>query len=344
MNRHPRRVFLAALAGSATSLAVASAQKREPAGDIGTHSKRSRCGILPLPDDQTAFECGGREVLRWHFGAHYPRPFFYPFVGPSGVSLTRMGHPGAPDHDHHRSIWFAHRDVAGSDFWSDNTEYRIRQKQWLCYEEGDAQAMMAVRLGWYAGTPARELMEQTLVAILRPLEHGEQTLELQSTFVPTTEAIRLGKTNFGFLAVRVARSISEYFGGGRLSDSQGRETEAAIFGQRASWVDYSGTIRGATVEGITYFDHPDNPGFPSKWHVREDGWMGASLCMDEERTLEPGQPLRLRYLLHAHRGGNDGARAARIAEEFARAPLFTVTPSKAKHRQFELKPADSFLD
>jgi hypothetical protein len=54
--------------------------------------------------------------------------------------------------------------------------------------------------------------------------------------------------------------------------------------------------------------------------------------------------LRLRYLLHAHRGGNDGARAARIAEEFARAPLFTVTPSKAKHRQFELKPADSFLD
>ena len=342
MNRHPRRHFLASTIGSAVSLAVASAQRLEPAGDGAAGFKGARCRVLPLPDYQTAVEYGGREMLRWHFGAHYPRPFFYPFVGPSGVPLTRMGHPGAPDHDHHRSIWFAHRDVAGSDFWSENTENRIRQKQWLCYEDGDDQAMMAVRLGWYAGTPARELMEQTLVAILRPREHGEQSLELQSTFVPTNEAVRLGKTNFGFLAVRVARSISEYFGGGRLRDSEGRETEAAIFGQRASWVDYSGPIDDATVEGITYFDHPDNPGFPTPWHVREDGWMGASFCMSEERWIEPGQPLRLRYLLHAHGGRVDAVRAARIAEEFSRAPFFTVTPSKAKHRQFELDPGGSF--
>ena len=94
------------------------------------------------------------------------------------------------------------------------------------------------------------------------------------------------------------------------------------------------------MEGITYFDHPDNPGFPSKWHVREDGWMGASFCMDEGRTLEPGQPLRLRYLLHAHGGGVDAARAARIAEAFARAALYVVVPSKAKHRQFEVQPRD----
>jgi hypothetical protein len=105
-------------------------------------------------------------------------------------------------------------------------------------------------------------------------------------------------------------------------------------------VDYSGPIRDATVEGITYFDHPDNPGFPSKWHVREDGWMGASFCMDEERMLEPGIPLRLRYLLHAHQGSADGVRAARIAGEFARAPWYAVAPGRAKHRQFELRPKD----
>ena len=61
-------------------------------------------------------------------------------LGPaSGESLTRMGHPGAPDHDHHRSIWFAHEKVSGVNFWTDLTTAKIRQKQWLAYEDGDGE-------------------------------------------------------------------------------------------------------------------------------------------------------------------------------------------------------------
>ena len=316
MNRHPRRVFLASVIGSASSLAVASAQKREPDGDSGVHSKGSRCRVLPLPDYQSAVECGGREVLRWHFGAHYPRPFFYPFVGPSGVSLTRMGHPGAPDHDHHRSIWFAHRDVAGADFWSDNTENRIRQKQWLCYEEGDDQATMALRLGWYAGTPAREVMEQTLVAILRPLAHGEQTLELQSTFVPTNDAVRLGQTNFGFLAVRVARSISEHFGGGRLSDSQGRESERqSLASARAGWttrvlsvtqpwkeslISITRTIRVFPASGMSAKTAGWGPHFAwtqsGRWSLGNRCGSDISFMRIKEVLTVPGQPASRRSL------------------------------------------------
>ena len=80
-----------------------------------------RCRILPLPDSQTSFQIDGHERLRWHSGESYPRPFFYPLLGPTGSPLTRMGHPGAPNHDHHRSIWFAHHKVLGIDFWSDQT-------------------------------------------------------------------------------------------------------------------------------------------------------------------------------------------------------------------------------
>ncbi len=54
-----------------------------------------------------SFQIDGHERLRWYFGTDYPRPFFHPLVGPSGSSLTRIGHPGAPNHDHHLSIWFA---------------------------------------------------------------------------------------------------------------------------------------------------------------------------------------------------------------------------------------------
>ena len=102
-----------------------------------------RCQIVPLPDHQAAFQIDGAERVRWHFGPQYPRPFFFPLLGPSRQPLTRMGHPGAPDHDHHRSIWFAHYKVLGIDFWSDRTTARIEQKHWLAYEDGPMEAALA---------------------------------------------------------------------------------------------------------------------------------------------------------------------------------------------------------
>ena len=75
--------------------------------------KIPRCQIVPLAGHQVSLQIDGGERLRWHFGDAYPRPYFFPLVGPVGQSLTRMGHPGAPNHDHHQSIWFAHDKVLG---------------------------------------------------------------------------------------------------------------------------------------------------------------------------------------------------------------------------------------
>jgi len=332
---HSRRAFLSRAALTGGVLAALPC----PALTAAQPSVVPRCQVVPLAEHQTALRLQDREKARWHFGTQSPRPFFFPFNGPSGVSLTRMGHPGAPNHDHHRSVWFAHNKVNGLDFWGDTSTARIRQKQWLCYEDGDDQCVMAVRLGWFDGDPGRELMEQTLIAVARPLEGGEHTLELQSLFRAVDQPVELGRTNFGFLAVRVARSISGFFGGGTLTDSEGRRGEPAVFGKRARWMDYSGAVTDGVVEGITYFDHPENPGAPTHWHVREDGWMGASFSMKEARTLEPDQPLRLRYLLHAHAGPVDPDRAGKVLDTFATAPFYAVMPSKAPHRQFELRPA-----
>ncbi|MCH7727374.1 MAG: PmoA family protein [Planctomycetes bacterium] len=302
--------------------------------------KFSRCRILPLPDHQVSVEIDGVERIRWHFGPSYPRPFFFPFVGPSGSSLTRMGHPGAPNHDHHRSVWFAHHKVLGIDFWSDLTEARIRQKHWLCYQEGDKEAVIAMLLGWYDGHDPKELLQQEVVAAVRPGPDGETFLELQSTFTPVAESMEFNKTNFGFLAVRVAQNISAHFGGGQLTNSEGQQGEPAIFAKQARWMDYSGPVLDNALEGITYFDHPSNPGFPNHWHVREDGWMGCSPCMHGSITTSKKEPLRLRHLLHAHSGKVDADRANEVAEDFKRRPPFVVSRSKKKHLQYEAQRAE----
>lgn len=302
-----------------------------------------RCRVVPLPDDCVSFVVDGVERTCWHFAARYPGPFFYPFIGPAGETLTRMGHPGAPNHDHHRSIWFAHNTVAGVDFWSMNQPARMRQQQWLAYQSGDDEAVMAVRIGWFDGHDPQELLTQDLVAAVIPGDDGETLLELQSTFLPTSETLEFQQTNFGVLGLRVAESISAVFGAGILTGADGATTERNLFGKPNAWMDYSGpVVMGAEnpiVEGVTLFDHPSNPGHPVKWHVRDDGWIGPSLCRDAAVTTSRGEPLVLRYLFHAHAGPVDPGRAARVFRDFSARPSFIIERSKRPNRTYEIRRA-----
>ena len=258
-----------------------------------------------------------------------------------------MGHPGAQNHDHHRSVWFAHHKINGVDFWSDNTKACIRQKHWYRYRDGHDEAIMASLLGWY-DEEGKEVMEQDVVAALRPMPNGEHALELQITMKPPQDvaSVSLNKTNFGLLAVRVSKTLSAYFGGGQLSSSEGEIGEKNIFGKQARWMDYSGPVvagtgadRTVVQEGVTYFDHPDNPRHPAHWHVREDGWMGASYGMHADHEIRAGDSLTLRYLLHAHSGPYNADRAQTVQTEFANRPGFVIRkPNKnERHRQYEVE-------
>jgi hypothetical protein len=251
-----------------------------------------------------------------------------------------MGHPGAPNHDHHRSIWFAHQKVLGIDFWSDQGESQIRQLRWLAYVDGDQEARMAVELGWYDGHDPQRLIVQELIVAVAPTEGDGLLLELQTSLRSQAESLELGMTHFGLLAVRVAKSISAVFGDGVLTGSKGEQTEARLFGKSWSWVDYSGSIDQGITEGITYFDHPDNLTYPSKWHVRDDGWMGASICRDQPVMLNHEDPTTWRYLLHAHAGPVDLDRAKTIADQFAKRPKLAVQDDPRPHHDATIVRVD----
>ena len=98
----------------------------------------------------------------------------------------------------------------------------------------------------------------------------------------------------------MAKTIGVTDGGGIIRNSEGGINEKQVFWKRARWVDYSGPITHDKSEGITLFDHPQNPNFPSYFHVRNDGWMGASLTFDGPRKILPDNPLHLRYGLYIH--------------------------------------------
>ncbi len=286
--------------------------------------------VQALPGVDRASLCiDGIERVGYEFGTTQPRPFFYPVLGPSGQMLTRMGHPDPIGHEHHRSIWFGHQFIDDVNFWthSPGQDIQVRHRQVVVYEDGPDWAAFAADLEWWADGKAR--MKQSLIAAIEPLEKGDYALDLQSRFESANGApVELGKTNFGFLGVRLAKTISEQFGGGRLTNAEGKIGEDAIFEQASRWVDYSGPVAPGKVEGIAYFDHPSNPRHPSRWHVRRDGWMSAAFSQAEAYGLAEGHPLDLRYRLLIHAGPLDARKIDQAWAAYAELPPYQVVPRK----------------
>ena len=259
-----------------------------------------RMQVLPLPHDEASIERDGQEIARYHFSPQDRRPFLYPIIGPSGKSLTRMGHPRDPvGHSHHNSVWIAHNDVDGISFWADTGKGRIVQKK-VRYEDTDEEALIQAENAWNDDA-GKTLLTETRTLRFRPQAKGEWLLVIDLKFT-ADKPVTLGKTSFGPVALRMAKTIGVHDGGGTMRNSAGGINEQAIFWKPAKWVDYSGPMPGGVIEGITLMDHPANPGHPSPYHVRDDGWMGATTTFAEPRTIDKDKPLALRYGLWIHSG------------------------------------------
>ena len=59
--------------------------------------------------------------------------------------------------------------------------------------------------------------------------------------------------------------------------------------------------------------------------------------MKQPVVITRKQPLRLRYLLHAHLGGVDAARAGKLSEQFAASTAYLVAPAKSGHQQYIIR-------
>lgn len=290
--------------------------------------------IVPLPYDQASFRRNGVEITRYHFGPGLERPFLYPIVGPFGRSLTRMGHPHDPEsHSHHNSVWITHHDVDGHNFWVDSSGATIRHKRIVEYIDEGVTSSIVSENEWTTKA-GQVLLTETRTITVTLLEDDEWLLEIDMKLAAKDQMVTLGKTPFGMIGVRMAKTLGVHDGNGRIRNSRGDVNEKEVFWKRARWVDYSGAIADGVVEGVTLLDHPQNKNHPSHFHVRNDGWMGASLTFDGPRKVLPGNPLHLRYGLYVH---SDMKPAEEIESQWRR---FADLPRNRKlvpHQQGDLR-------
>ncbi len=244
------------------------------------------------------------------------RPFLYPVHGPDGIPLTDFGKPHDPtgSHAHHYSIWVAHANVGNHDFWSEKGGL-ITHESFELLEDGPVFCRMVQKATWLlppasATEKALEILAERRTLTFYRGEPDFRLIDVELEFAPTgREPVTLGQTNFGFLAVRVAQSMTVFDGGGEILNSHGDRNEREAHEKQADWIDQSGPI-GPDAQrrcgqdrwaGVAIFDHPDNPRHPTYWHCRNDGWAGAAFNLKEGYKVELDNPLRLKYRLCLHR-------------------------------------------
>ncbi len=258
--------------------------------------------VIPMPYEQASIQRNGVEMTRYHFGSLLNRPFLFPVNGPTGRSLTRMAHPRDPEsHSHHNSVWISHNDVNGVVFWGDRGKGKICHQRIVRYVDEGEEACIVAENEWVNDDTGEVLMKEIRRLAAYDLEEDEWLLVIDLKLSAPNAEIVLGKTPFGMIGVRMAKTIGVHDGGGMIRNSEGGVNEKEILWKQAKWVDYSGRITNESIEGITLFDHPQNPNHPTFFHVRNDGWMGASLTYDKAISIPVNQPLVLRYGLYIHR-------------------------------------------
>jgi hypothetical protein len=253
------------------------------------------------------------------------RPFLYPVNGPDGVSLTEFGKPHDPtgSHAHHYSLWIAHANVNGNDFWSEKGGV-IAHEQLKSMEDGSLFSRLVQTTKWISKNGIDLLRETRSITVYE--QFGDfRIIDFETTLKPSgSKEITFGQTSFGFLAARVAQSMTVFDGGGEIRNSNGDRNEQNAHLKRARWLDQSGPIGQNRWGGIAILDHPGNPNHPTGWHCRNDGWAGASFNMEAPYTLQPGGELTLRYRVHLHRHDASRGGVEQRFVEYSAVPQITI--------------------
>jgi hypothetical protein len=256
------------------------------------------------------------------------KPILWPVFGPTGKRLTR-DYPmvketaETKDHVHQRSLWFAHGNVNGIDFWTETPAGKtgtIVHRRFVKIKSG-TQAEIMTENDWLgpAGKKVCEDQRRLAFGVWGDARWIDFDIMLRASQGPVT----FGDAKDGAFGLRVADSLRvDSQRGGQIVNSLG-QTNAAAWGKRADWVDYHGPLDGETV-GIAIFDHPSSFRHPTGWHVRTYGLFAANPFAQQgfsgkggksvPYTLPPGRALMLRYRVFLHRGDD---KQGKVAEAFA---------------------------
>jgi hypothetical protein len=276
--------------------------------------------------------------LNGHFFAEYltcsgHQPAVWPIIGPTGAAMTRS-YPAGPlldgemnDHTHHHSLWFAHGNVNGFDFWTNreqsNQDTEIRHREFLRILSGDV-GVIVTRNDWRIDTT--KIMEDERRLAFGTCDYG-RFIDFQITLKATEGDVVFGDTKEGVFALRTNAALTVDSHKGACLTNSGGQLDDQVWGSYADWIDDYGSVDG-TIVGIAVLSHPANFRHPTRWHARTYGLLAANPFGEKEfpastdgkkqgsKSIRQGETLSLRYRVLFHEGNPTDARISNAYRAF----------------------------
>jgi methane monooxygenase PmoA-like len=294
-----------------------------------------------IDNDRIAISINGQPFSDFCFGSAYPKPFLAPLRSATGLIVTRRFpmetvEGESHDHPHHRGLFIGYGNVSDVNFWEtergskasgDNptTKGLIVLEKLGELKPGKKSGSIAASFAWQAPERGAMLEEQRTMTFYA--EHDLRTVDVDFTLTAKIP-VKFADTKEGFFAIRVADSISGKKGG-IMTNSEGAQTEKNVWGKRADWVDYEGTVDGHKV-GILIFDDPGNFNHPPRWHSRDYGLFAVNpfgVKDFDSNSREPGghsfaagESLRFEYRVIIHPGDLSKKEIADLYSAYVKRP------------------------
>jgi Methane oxygenase PmoA len=283
----------------------------------------------------------GRPFTTYYFVADVAKPYFQPLRTAQGTVVTRdfpIGNEIPPGHEHDESLephqrpmFFGHGDIDGIDFWgeavfprySDDTVFgRTVFRKLADIPSGDSAGFGA---DFDLTGPEGRVIADEIQMFYFGGDKNSRWIDCEITLLANHGSdLTLGDTKEGSFGIRLAKELNSP--PGHMVNSAGAEGEKAIWGKRADWVDYDGTISGEEL-GVAVFDSPRSFRHPTWWHARGYGLLAANpfawreFYNDPEKdgswTVPQGKDLTFRYRVFIHHGNYQEAGVAKAYEKYA---------------------------
>jgi len=284
----------------------------DPVIQIEQQDDRIRIFVNSSVDEANSPADGQRQLFTEYRFKDFAKPILYPVYGVDEVSMVRHypmddSHEGEqPDHPHHKSIWFAHGDVNGLDFWSEQASIRH-----VSIEQVKDDSF-TVHNQWVNGSDV-VCRDQTTLTFLAGKDW--RAIDYSVTIVASEGDLRFGDTKEGTFAIRTHPGFRlqrpDGQATGSATNSQG-DQDKQLWGKNAKWVYYKGMI-DSQAWSMVMMDHPQNLRHPTTWHAREYGLVAANPfglsffqgLADKQAgdfKLEKEESLTLRYRVLFHQG------------------------------------------
>ncbi len=294
----------------------------------------------------------GKEILdvviddqlftRFHYSKDWKKPFLWPVLSEGEVGVTRdypMETGDTPkfaqDHPHHKSLYCAYGEVNGADLWAEGEGSGFQAVQNVTYGSGDAYGWIMAEVSWDDGEHKHIMTEHREYRFYATPVDG-RLLDQMVRFVADSGDVALTDTKEGgIVAVRMRPELS--YRDAVITNALGDSGEQECWGKPSPWCDYSGEMKEIGFRGLAVFDYPTNLRYPTCWHVRNYGLMGANcfgysyfaekdynkplLPSDNgDYTIQDGEELSFYHRVFVHSGDVKAAAVADRHADFATPP------------------------